>query len=153
MSTAAEGMGPAPALDADNAFFWEGLRESELRLQRCVGCSRHRFPPLPACPYCGDARSAVDTSPGRGTLYSWVVVHRAFSDAFSADVPYTVGVVELDEGCRVLARLELSGQPPAAGLPLAAGYREHPADGKAWTELYFHALDASGASGREGNAA
>jgi uncharacterized OB-fold protein len=72
-------------------------------------------------------------SPGNGELYSWIVVHRAFSDAFSSDVPYAVGVIELDEGCRMLGRLELAGQPARIGMRLSVVF--HPHD--AWSEPRF----------------
>ena len=136
---------PAPVIDDDNAFFWQGLREHRLLIQRCLGCRRSRFPPLPACPECGDPRSAVEACAGRGSLYSWIVVHHAFSDAFNEDVPYTVGVVELEEGCRILARLELDGEIAAAGMPLEVHFREHARDAsqgdRPWSEAYFRRLD------------
>ena len=144
---------PAPVIDGDSAFFWQGLREHRLLIQRCLGCRRHRFPPLPACPICGDPRSAIEASAGRGSLYSWIVVHHAFSDAFTADVPYTVGVVELEEGCRMLARLELGGRAAAAGMPLEVGFREHVRDDTEgddrWTEAYFR--DRAKGEGKGGN--
>jgi len=126
---------PSPTVDLDSAFFWEGLREQELRLQRCQGCREHRFPPLPSCPDCGHTSSEVVRSPGRGTLYSWIVVHRAFSDAFSDDVPYTVGVVELEEGCRMLARIE--AEPAHIGMALQPRFVLH----DDWCELRFIAAD------------
>ena len=145
---------PAPTIDRDSAFFWEGLRERELRLQRCQGCGRRRSPPLPACPYCGNARSDVEVSPGLGALYTYVVVRHAFSPVFEADVPYTVGVVELDEGCRMLARLELGATPPDLGVRVRVAYRDHPAEGEAadagqggWTEAYFVAAGATAVQG------
>lgn len=134
---------PAPLIDPQNAFYWEGLRGEELRLQRCSACGRFRSPPLPACPSCGDVRAEIELSSGRGALYSWVVVHRAFSETFADDVPYTVGVVELDEGCRMLARIELDGEP-SLGLPVRVAYREHAGDDP-WTEAFFRA-DASSRS-------
>ena len=129
---------PAPQADRDSAFFWDGLRSEELRLQHCTACGRHRFPPLPACPHCGGADSAVVVSPGRGVLYSWIVVHRAFSDAFADEVPYAIGVIELDEGCRMLARPELGEQPARIGMRLAVAFRAH----ATWSEARF--MPASG---------
>ena len=144
---------PFPKVDRDNAFFWEGLREHRLLVQRCAACGRHRSPPLPACPDCGASGCVIEASRGGGYLYSWVVVHHAFSEAFEGDVPYTVAVVELDEGCRMLARLELEGGVPAAGMRLEVDFREHgePSDptdtatapeGR-WTEAFFRCEEGS----------
>ena len=44
-------------------------------------------------------------SAGEGRIYSFVVFHRVYHPAFEQDVPYTVAIVELDEGVRVLANI------------------------------------------------
>ena len=130
---------PLPQRDLDNADFWQGLAQRELRLQRCARCERHRYPPLPSCPYCGEAGGQVGVSPGRGSLYTFIVVHHAFSPAFANDVPYTLGTVELDEGCRMLARLELAGRPAEIGMRLEIAFRRHETGSPEsdWSEAFF----------------
>jgi uncharacterized OB-fold protein len=123
-------MRPAPVPDPDSAFFWDGLRARRLLLQACDGCGRHRFPPMPSCPYCASPATRVAEAAGTGVIYSWVVVHRAFDPAFAAEVPYTIATVTLDEGPRVIGRLE--GAPRFGGR-VAARYVDH----GAWTELRF----------------
>ena len=51
-----------------------------------------------SCESCG-----IDFSPtsGRGTVYSFAVVHRVYHPGFTDAVPYVVGVVELEEGPRL----------------------------------------------------
>ena len=124
---------PAPSVDADSAFYWEGLGAGELRLQCCRDCGRHRFPPLPTCSHCGHPEWETVVSPGRGRLYSWIVVHRAFSPAFADDVPYAIGTVELDEGCRMLARLELGDAKPQIDMALEPVFVTH----DEWSEARF----------------
>ena len=127
---------PAPPThDSDSAFFWKGLREHKLLLQQCGECSRHRFPPMPSCPYCAAGASAVRESKGNGTIYSWIVVHRAFDPAFAGDVPYILASVDLDEGGRVVARL-VSADKASIGKRVSAVYEDHPD----WTELRFQPL-------------
>ena len=62
---------------------------------------------------------------GRGTLYSFTVVHRAPSTAFAAEVPYVVAVVELDEGVRLMSNL-IRCAPDAVriGMPLKVAFRK-----------------------------
>jgi uncharacterized OB-fold protein len=48
--------------------------------------------------------SLVETT-GQGTVYSWVTVRRALDPAFAGSVPYTVLVVDLDDGGRINGRL------------------------------------------------
>jgi uncharacterized OB-fold protein len=44
--------------------------------------------------------------PPRGTLYSWVVVHRTVDPVFAAGVPYTIALIELAGGARLALRLK-----------------------------------------------
>src|SRR5262249_7066177 len=44
------------------------------------------------------------TASGDGTIYSYTVVHQAFGP-FAGAVPFVVGLVELAEGVRMLARI------------------------------------------------
>lgn len=123
---------PAPQPDEDSQFYWDGLTARRLLVQQCARCRRHRFPPLPACPSCGTPGGTVVELEPRGTVYSWIVVHRAFTPAFGGDVPYVVAVIEVADGCRVAARLAAS-EPLTAGQAVTGEYVDH----GTWTELRF----------------
>jgi uncharacterized OB-fold protein len=78
--------------------FWEASREHRITAQRCFKCQLLRFPALPMCANCQSlAWEWADVS-SRGTVWSYVVYHRAFHPAFAPDVPYIVAVVENVEG-------------------------------------------------------
>ena len=96
---------PLPRITADNARFFEGLKASELRLQRCTDCGRFHYPPGPVCPDCFSDVVEWTKTGGRGTVSSWVVVHKAWFPAFEADIPYNVVQVELEEGPRLTANV------------------------------------------------
>ena len=66
---------------------------------------RRIFPPRLRCPHCGDTATEWVAASGRGTLYSYVVVHQRLHPAFDASLPYAVGLVQLAEGPRMLAML------------------------------------------------
>ncbi len=121
----------APEPDADSNFFWNGLREKKLLIQRCGDCGRGRFPPMPRCPYCASTKSLTAEAGGGGTIYSWIVVHRAFDPAFTNEVPFTLATVDLDEGARIVGRLE--GAPPQFGMRVRTTFFNH----SDWTELRF----------------
>jgi uncharacterized OB-fold protein len=123
---------PAPIADADSEPHLAALRRHELVLQHCTGCGRVRFPPMPACPWCGGAVAEWRPVSGRGRVYSWVGVQRALTPDFEAEVPYTIATVELDEGARVFARLD-GPEPSAPGGAVSASYVDH----DDWTELRF----------------
>ena len=94
---------PLPRPTALSKPHWDGCREGVLRVQRCSACSTFVFIPQPVCTACLSASLAWVEISGRGTLYSYTVVHRPQQPAF--EVPYTVAVVELEEGFHMLSNL------------------------------------------------
>ena len=96
---------PLPAPSPVTQPFWDGLREGELRIQRCRDCAKHVFYPRTACHYCLSDRLEWVKASGRGTLYSFTIVRRAMNPAFQADVPYVFAIVELEEGPRVTTNI------------------------------------------------
>ena len=96
---------PLPRLDDANAPFWEAAKAHELKLQKCDGCGTLRFPATRYCASCGSAESSWETVSGRGTVSSWCRFHQVYFEGFGNDVPYTVIVVELEEGPRLFSNL------------------------------------------------
>jgi len=80
--------------------FWQGLSNGRFETTRCDDCERLTFPPKPFCPHCWSGRVAWLPLSGRGKLYSQTVVHAAPA-AFQDEVPYRVGIVDLEEGVRI----------------------------------------------------
>jgi len=92
---------PLPAITEDGAPYWEGCRHGELRVQRCTACGHLRWPPSILCAKCLTEGGEWIALSGRGTIYSFIVVHRPQHPAFFGDVPYNVAIVELEEGIRL----------------------------------------------------
>jgi uncharacterized OB-fold protein len=110
---------PLPRITPDNRPFWDATRRHELRLQRCTGCGRFRYPPAPVCPDCLGEGAAWERVSGRGTVTTWVVFHKLYFPAFAADLPYNVAQVELDEGPRLTANLVgVANDDIRVGLPV-----------------------------------
>jgi uncharacterized protein len=130
--------GSAPVPDADTRPFLAALREHRIELQQCDACGRVRFPPMPACPWCGAPDAHVVAASGAGSVYSWVGVHRALTPGLEAELPYTIATIELAEGARVFARLE-GPEPTAPGGAVTATFVDH----GEWTELRFRPTEAS----------
>ena len=112
---------PLPHPDRDSEPFWQGVREGELRLQRCGECRTLRFPPREICNRCYSERADWDVVSGRGRLVSWCVTHQVFNPAYADDVPYTVLQVALEEqdDVQMIGRLEGEAEL-RQGLPLRA---------------------------------
>ena len=109
---------PTPEINDENRAFWEGCREGELRVQKCSNCGHIRHL-SPACPQCLKAEHEWVAASGRGTVYSWIVVHQRYNRAFEEDLPYNVTIVELDEGPRMVTSLvDVENQDIKAGTPV-----------------------------------
>jgi uncharacterized OB-fold protein len=104
---------PLPEPTAVSKPFWDGLRDREVRMQRCRACNRLQFYPRPSCHWCGVADLEWTVIEGRGTIYSFTVIHRAPYAAFADDVPYVYAVVELDPDVRVVTNIVTTGDPEA----------------------------------------
>ena len=80
-------------------------------------------------------------SAGVGTVYSFVTVHAAVSAAAAALLPYTVATVQLDDGPRMVGRIE-----PNGGTAIADRVRPRFVDHREWTELCFEVVPADGST-------
>lgn len=114
---------PRPAVNDDNAFFWEGTQARELRIQRCAACGRLRHPPTPSCPLCGSMARDFVVAQGTGTVFSYVVHHHPPIPPLP--LPFVVAVVELPEGTRVVGNvIDVDPEEVAVGLPVEVVFVE-----------------------------
>ena len=114
---------PLPVPTPETKHFWDGTMLGELRLQRCGECGSTYFPPQSFCPHCLSDNVDVVRSSGRGFLYSYVISHLA---APGFEAPYVIGVVELEEGPRLLTNiLDVPAEPDQLplDLPVEVVYR------------------------------
>ncbi len=102
MSTVAR---PLPEITPVMAPFFEAARRHELVVQRCRGCGAFRFPARDLCSHCLSRESEWTRVSGRGTVFSFAIMHQVYHPAFADAVPYAVVVVELEEGARVLSNV------------------------------------------------
>lgn len=118
--------GPLPyGPTGDDQPFWDGAREGELVFQRCDSCAYTRWPAAGVCPECLARQSTWTRVAGTGTLWSFVVYHRAYAPALTDQIPYPVALVELDCGVRLLSRLvDIDPGDAEVGMPLTVRYRE-----------------------------
>jgi uncharacterized protein len=102
---------PVPSPTPETQHFWDGTRAGELRLQRCADCDHTYFPPRPFCPACSSRSVDLVTASGRATLHSYVIHHR---DAPGFTAPYSIAVVQLEEGPRMMTNVVDCDQTPEA---------------------------------------
>jgi uncharacterized OB-fold protein len=85
--------------------FRSGLAEGKLPIQHCNDCGKPNMNPRYACPHCQSDNLGWVDSKGQGTLHSFCVLRQGAPEGFEDDIPYAIGVVKLDEGVQILARL------------------------------------------------
>ncbi|ORV86225.1 Zn-ribbon domain-containing OB-fold protein [Mycolicibacterium iranicum] len=118
---------PVPEPSAVSAPFWAATRERELHMQRCAGCARLVWYPRFACPHCGHDELRWERLSGRGVLYAVSVHHRPALPALADKVPYSVVLVDLEEGVRIMSNV--FGPPPAVGAVVRLAWTPLP-DGR-----------------------
>lgn len=114
---------PRPGVSRDTRFFWDGVERGELRIQCCRGCGKLHHPPVVRCPECGGYEQGHVVSAGRGTVYSFAEPCHPKLPAF--DYPYVVGLVELEEGVRLLTNIvDVDPELLRIGMPVDLVFRK-----------------------------
>lgn len=95
----------------------------------CPHCDAKLFPPRDVCPHCGgDAKTPYSFS-GKGTIYSFTTLTDA-PTGFDETAPYTVALVQLEEGPMVTAQLtDLGERAVEIGMPVEMVTRKIRNDG------------------------
>ncbi|MFC7225968.1 Zn-ribbon domain-containing OB-fold protein [Salinirubellus salinus] len=113
-------------LDADSPLtlpgFFDALADGDLLGGVCADCGQVLIPPRPACYECGSRAVDVESQPNTGHVHSYTEVHTA-PPAFEGDAPYTVAVVELDSGGRLLGRVDAAYEDVAIDDPVELSVR------------------------------
>jgi uncharacterized protein len=115
--------------------YLEGLSKGLVRYQSCKGCGAAQTLARYACHQCRSSKLVWLDASGLGTVYSFTVITRAPTDSFRALVPYTLLLVTLDEGPRLMGHgqggLKIGDRVRAGsmthdGKPLVLFLPEHP---------------------------
>lgn len=88
-----------------SAPFWDATRNQHLVLQWCNDCNRAIQYPRERCPRCLGDRLSWRPASGRATVYACSVMNTPGNPLMEARVPYTVALVDLDEGARMLTNI------------------------------------------------
>ena len=116
---------PTPIPDLDSAPYWEAAHRHKLLLQRCGSCERFRFYPRSHCPFCFSGSFEWELASGRGTVYSFTIVHRAPSPGFQNKVPYVLALIDLFEGVRMMTNIiECAPHDVEIGMPVEVVFED-----------------------------
>jgi uncharacterized OB-fold protein/nicotinamidase-related amidase len=96
---------PAPQPSDFSQPFWEATKRKVLLLQYDPQVQQYQFFARPVSIYTGRRNLEWRASSGRGTVYTYTLVHHAPVPAFARRTPYTVASITLAEGVRIMAHL------------------------------------------------
>jgi uncharacterized protein len=99
---------PIPVADDLTSQFWDAAKEHRLVIQRCGSCGYYNHPPRPYCDACTAQEMRFEPVSGRGTVYSFTVMHQRDVAGFEEEAPFINIVVELAEQPRLLMVSNLS---------------------------------------------
>lgn len=117
---------PLPHPDPLTEPYWAATARGELAFPRCHACNRHHFYPKPVCPHCGATEFSWEPVSGRGSIYSYSVVHRAPGPAFADDVPYVIAIIKTDEGPHLMSRVDVSPESVSMNMRVKARFLDLP---------------------------
>jgi uncharacterized OB-fold protein len=121
------------------------LREDKIMGSRCGGCGALSVPPRAVCSECHQSEMDWVEMKGTGTLVAFTSISIGppfmIEQGYDRKNPYCTAVIKLDEGPRVVARLEgvdaIHPESIRIGLPMRAKFLHGEADGDLKTSLVF----------------
>lgn len=75
-----------------------------LKAARCTTCGHVNFPPRLICPKCRGKKFEIVGLKEEGTILTYTII-RVAADKFSKQIPFAVGIVELDDGVRLTTQI------------------------------------------------
>ena len=104
----------------------------------CRDCSKIMFPRRLVCPACASKNIEPHSLSGRGRLMTFTII-RVAPDGYGDQVPYAVGLVELDEGVRLMGQVvDCDPEALKIGDTLKTQFRRMREEGKTGMIMYSY---------------
>lgn len=121
-------------MEAYTRRFWESLRDGTFLIHACESCDERFFPPSPICPHCHSTDVDWEETTGHGSLFSFTRTH---ATAAAFDDELVVGIVELDDGPKLLAPIDESYAALEIGDRIGVEATEYDVDyDRGWLDGY-----------------
>jgi uncharacterized protein len=114
---------PRPLIDDDNRVFWDEMKNHKFMLQYCNDCQKFIFYPRIICPHCYSENTSWKETSGQGKIESYTVIHRAMPP-FKDEAPYVLGIIQLNEGVKMLSRVINERDEVAIGKNVSVVYQK-----------------------------
>jgi hypothetical protein len=110
---------PIPTPDEASQPFFDGAREHRLMIQQCTTCGAVMWPVKSRCNNCLSPTVNWVQASGKGTLYTFALMHQLYHPGFADEVPYNIVQVDLEEGLRITSNVVgCSNDDLQIGMPL-----------------------------------
>ncbi|MEM2896979.1 MAG: Zn-ribbon domain-containing OB-fold protein [Candidatus Bathyarchaeia archaeon] len=118
--------------------FYKFCDEEKLAAVKCKECGSLHVPPKPLCSKCYSPNLEWTFLSGKGKLVSFTVIHVALPE-FQNLVPYTVGIVKLSEGVKLLGMIrDIEAGKLKIGMDLEISFEKLKSDKwPKWSRYYF----------------
>jgi len=116
---------PTPVADEASQPFFDAAKEGKFLLRFCTACNRYMTYSAETCDNCLNQSLDWKAASGKGSIYSFVVMHQVLHPGFAGEVPYNVVVVETAEGPRLQSNL--FGTPDSeitVGMPVEVTFAQ-----------------------------
>lgn len=112
------------AINEDNKEFWDYISKGDFRMQQCSSCNEFRYPPSRICPNCSSEQYLWEAISGKGEVFTWTILNKAYHPFYENKVPYNIAVIKLDEGVHFLSNVECDPKQLKIGMRVKAVLRD-----------------------------
>jgi uncharacterized OB-fold protein len=121
--------------------FYKFVSEKRLMAAKCNECGTVLLPPKPMCTKCLSTNLKWIELEGAGKLLSYTIIHVA-PEQFQSITPYTVGIVELQNGLRLPGMIrDVDAEEIRVGMNLKIDFEPSTASQwPAWPRYFFRPL-------------
>jgi uncharacterized OB-fold protein len=122
---------PSLWVDRDTVDLFRGFLEHRLLINKCAECSNWYQPPWPVCPRCQSEDVTATEVSGKGTVFTFTILHTGGSRGVDYAAGHPVAVVELAEqkGLRISATIvDCAKEDIQIGMPVELTWIERNGD-------------------------
>jgi uncharacterized OB-fold protein len=112
-----------PGVDDMTGPYWAAAADHRLVMQYCAQCGFTGYPPVPSCPRCHTRELTWREVSGRGSVHAYTTVYHPVHPVMAESLPYTLVLVDLAEGPRMLTKLrDCAPEDVSVGLAVEVVY-------------------------------
>jgi len=119
------------------SIYWREIPQRyRLEANACPKCGLKFFPPRVVCPQCRETKLEPARLAESGKVLTYTIIHVP-PQPFSDQAPYAMGIVELEDGVRILAQIvDCDFDKLKVGLRVRVEFRKIRSEGEAGIICY-----------------